>query len=114
MVYGVYFGVGRFGLCQREFSWSSALAGSTSTAAHMGMEECEEPTLCSASSLAGAKLTNTDHGDKFVQVHVPAPALPSSNRHRNFKVLWSSWSQHCYMPWTGTPRAPALSRDSLS
>lgn len=48
------------------------------------VEECEEPTLCSASSLADVKLSNTDHGDKSAQVHVPAPPLPSSNRHRHW------------------------------
>lgn len=42
LVYGVYLGVGGFEL-QREVSWRSALAGSTSTAATWAVGECEEP-----------------------------------------------------------------------
>lgn len=72
------------------------------------VEELEEPTLCCATSLADAKLANTDHGDKFVQVHVPAPALPSSNRHRNSELLQSSLRQCCYVLWIGTLRTPLL------
>lgn len=74
------------------------------TAAPVGSEGCEEPTLGSASPLAGARLTNRDHGDKSGQVRVPAPALPSYNRHRSSKVLQGTLSQCCHMLWAGTPK----------